>query len=199
MLVSGMAGRASIELKARELGFDLSGQSDLLSRIVKRVKDLEAQGWTFEAADASFDLLLREELGNRPSYFRVESWRIITDHTYTKGGPVSEATVKLWAAGERVVVTAEGNGPVDSLDRAVRQALLVAYPELAKIELIDFRVRLFDAAHGTDASTRVLIEHSDGVTSWETVGVAANIVEASWISLTDGITYGLMRQGVDVR
>lgn len=199
MLVSGMAGRASIELKARELGFDLSGQSDLLSRILKRVKDLESQGWTFEAADASFDLLMREELGSRPSYFRVESWRVITDHAYTREDPVSEATVKLWAAGERVVVTAEGNGPVDSLDRALRQALSAAYPELAKIELIDFRVRLFDAAHGTDATTRVLIEHSDGMTSWDTVGVAANIVEASWISLTDGITYGLMRRGVQVR
>jgi 2-isopropylmalate synthase len=199
MLVSGMAGRASIELKARELGFDLSGQNDLLSRIVKRVKELEAQGWTFEAADASFDLLLREELGNRPSYFRVESWRVITDHSYTNNDPTSEATVKLWAAGERVVVTAEGNGPVDALDRALRQSLTVAYPELAKIELIDFRVRLFDAAHGTDASTRVLMEHSDGVTSWNTVGVAPNIVEASWIGLTDGVTYGLIRRGVEVR
>jgi len=199
MLVSGMAGRASIELKARELGFDLSGEKDLLSRIVKRVKDLEAQGWTFEAADASFDLLLREELGSRQSYFRVESWRVITDHTYAKGDPVSEATVKLWAGGQRVVVTAEGNGPVDCLDRAIRQALSGAYPELAKIELIDFKVRLFDAAHGTDATTRVLMEHSDGVTSWDTVGVAPNIVEASWVSLTDGITYGLMRRGVEVR
>jgi 2-isopropylmalate synthase len=199
MLVSGMAGRASIELKARELGFDLSGQAEFLSRIVKRVKDLEAQGWTFEAADASFDLLLRGELGSRPSYFRVESWRVITDHTYGKGDPVSEATVKLWAGGERVVVTAEGNGPVDSLSRAIRQALSGAYPELAKIELIDFRVRLFDAGHGTDAGTRVLMEHSDGVTSWETVGVAPNIVEASWVSLIDGITYGLMRRGVEVR
>jgi len=98
-----------------------------------------------------------------------------------------------------VVVTAEGNGPVDSLDRAIRQALSGAYPELAKIELIDFRVRLFDAAHGTDATTRVLMEHSDGVTSWDTVGVAPNIVEASWVSLTDGITYGLMRRGVEIR
>jgi len=199
MLVSAMAGRASIELKARELGFDLSGQKDLLSRIVERVKDLEARGWTFEAADASFDLLLREELGSRPSYFRMESWRVITDHTYAKGDPASESTVKLWAAGERVVVTAEGNGPVDSLDQALRKGLLGAYPELAKIELIDFKVRLFDAAHGTDATTRVLMEHSDGETSWQTVGVAPNIVEASWVSLTDGITYGLMRRGVEVR
>jgi 2-isopropylmalate synthase len=199
MLVSGMAGRASIELKARELGFDLSGQKDLLTRIVTRVKDLEAQGWTFEAADASFELLLREELGTRPSYFRVESWRVITDHTYAKGDPVSEATVKLWAAGQRVVVTAEGNGPVDSLDHAIRQALSAAYPELAKIELIDFRVRLFDAAHGADATTRVLMEHSDGLTSWQTVGVAPNIVEASWVCLTEGFTYGLMRRGIEVR
>ena len=199
MLVSDMAGRASIELKARELGYDLAGQDELLTRIVSQVKDLELRGYTFDAADASFDLLLRGEVrGERLSYFDVESWRVITD-SVGAGEALSEATVKLVAAGRRVVATGEGNGPVNALDHALRQALTTAYPEIDKLELIDFRVRILDAAHGTDAVTRVLIETSDGTTSWETVGVAPNIVEASWLALVDGITYGLLRQGVPVR
>ncbi|HET6627983.1 MAG TPA: alpha-isopropylmalate synthase regulatory domain-containing protein, partial [Nocardioidaceae bacterium] len=202
MLVSDMAGRASIELKGRELGYDLSGEKELLGRVVARVKDLEQRGYTFDAADASFELLLRGEVEGAPiSYFEVESWRVITDsrgHAPDDDAP-SEATVKLVAAGRRVVATGEGNGPVNALDHALRQAIAVSYPEVEKLELIDFRVRILDAAHGTDAVTRVLIETTDGTTSWETVGVAANIVEASWIALVDGVTYGLRRQDVPVR
>jgi 2-isopropylmalate synthase len=199
LLVSDMAGRASIELKGRELGFELGGDPDLLQRIVERVKTLELRGYTFDAADATFELLLREEVeGSRPDYFDVESWRVITD-SKPGGAAMSEATVKLQAGGRRVVATGEGNGPVNALDHALREALAPAYPELAKLELIDFRVRILDAAHGTDAVTRVLIETSDGATSWETVGVAPNIVEASWEALVDGITYGLLRQRVPRR
>jgi 2-isopropylmalate synthase len=202
MLVSDMAGRASIELKGRELGYDLSGEKELLGRVVARVKDLEQRGYTFDAADASFELLLRGEVEGAPiSYFDVESWRVITDsrgHAPDDDAP-TEATVKLVAAGRRVVATGEGNGPVNALDHALRQAIAVSYPEVEKLELIDFRVRILDAAHGTDAVTRVLIETTDGTTSWETVGVAANIVEASWIALVDGVTYGLRRQDVPVR
>ena len=199
MLVSDMAGRASIELKWRELGYDLSEEPELLGRVVARVKELELAGYTFDAADASFELLLHGEVAGEPlSYFGVESWRVITD-SLGQGQAMSEATVKLTAGGERVVATGEGNGPVNALDHALRQALSDAYPELDKLELIDFRVRILDAAHGTDAVTRVLIETSDGTTSWETVGVAPNIVEASWIALVDGITYGLRRQSVPIR
>jgi len=189
MLVSDMAGRASIELKGRELGFDLSGDPELLSRLTNRVKEMEARGYTFEAADASFELLLREEVdGRRPEFFVVESWRVITEHlpSGNRGPAQSEATVKLRASGRRVVATGEGNGPVNALDHALRQALAEAYPGIADLELIDFRVRIMDAAHGTDAVTRVLIETSDGETSWETVGVA-------------GIVYGLLRQRVAPR
>jgi 2-isopropylmalate synthase len=198
MLVSDMAGRASIELKGRELGYDLAESPDVLTRVVDRVKTMEAQGYTFEAADASFELLLREEVdGVRPAYFDVESWRVITEHREPMtDGLLSEATVKLVAGGRRVVATGEGNGPVNALDHALREALADAYPELAHLQLIDFRVRIVDAAHGTDAVTRVLIETSDGATSWETVGVAGNIVEASWQALVDGIVYGLLRQGI---
>ena len=201
LLVSEMAGRASIELKGKELGFDLSDDPAVVTRVTGRVKEMEAQGYTFEAADASFEMLLVEEAeGRRPSYFDVESWRVITE-TLTHAEPdeeaVSEATVKLQAAGVRYVVTGEGNGPVNALDQALRTAIVQAYPAIAKFELIDFKVRILDQGHGTDAITRVLIETSDGESSWVTVGVGANVIEASWEALVDGLTYGLLRHHVE--
>ncbi len=198
LLVSDMAGRASIELKGAELGFDLAGRPDgkeLITRITQRVKDLESRGYTFEAADASFELLLIEEVeGARPSYFGVESWRVITD---SKPGEeaVSEATIKLLAGGARIITTDEGNGPVNALDQALREAIGQAYPEVAKFELIDYKVRILDQGHGTDAVTRVLIETTDGESSWVTVGVGHNVIEASWGALVDAVTYGLLRNG----
>ena len=194
LLVSDMAGRASIELKGRELGFDLSGDRELVTRVTDRVKEMEQRGYTFEAADASFELLLAEEVeGARPSYFDVESWRVITE-TRPGGEAVSEATVKLRAEGVRYVVTGEGNGPVNALDHALREAIGQAFPEVAKFELIDYKVRILDQGHGTDAITRVLIETTDGESSWVTVGVGANVIEASWGALVDGLTFGLRRQ-----
>ncbi len=197
LLVSDMAGRASIELKGKELGFDLSGDRELITRITDRVKELESRGYTFEAADASFELLLVEEVeGRRPSYFEVESWRVITETlTHREAGEeaISEATVKLTAAGVRYVVTGEGNGPVNALDSALRSAIGQAFPEVTKFELIDYKVRILDQGHGTDAITRVLIETSDGESSWVTVGVGHNVIEASWGALVDGLTYGLRR------
>lgn len=196
LLVSDMAGRASIELKGRELGFDLSSDRDLVTRVTDRVKELEATGYTFEAADASFELLLEEMVtGQRPTYFEVESWRVITE-TSPVSEAVSEATVKLRASGERHVVTGEGNGPVNALDQALRTAIGQAFPEVVKFELIDYKVRILDQGHGTDAITRVLIETSDGESSWVTVGVGANVIEASWGALVDGLTFGLRRQGL---
>ncbi|HYG93934.1 MAG TPA: alpha-isopropylmalate synthase regulatory domain-containing protein, partial [Nocardioides sp.] len=184
-------------LKGRELGFDLSQHPEVVTRVTARVKELEARGYTFEAADASFELMLVEEAeGHRPSYFDVESWRVITETlTHSRPGEeaVSEATVKLRAAGVRYVVTGEGNGPVNALDQALRAAIVQAYPEIAKFELIDFKVRILDQGHGTDAITRVLIETTDGESSWVTVGVGANVIEASWEALSDGFTYGLLR------
>ena len=203
MLVSDMAGRASIELKSRELGFDLDSTVEAdnatLARVLRAVKERELRGYTFDAADASFELLLRREVdGSLPAFFDVESWRVITD---ARGDDeaLSEATVKLRAAGERVVRTGEGNGPVNALDHALRSALSAAYPEIGHLELIDYKVRILDAAHGTDAVTRVLIETSDGTTSWTTIGVAANILEASWDALVESVTYGLVRAGVAPR
>jgi 2-isopropylmalate synthase len=197
LLVSDMAGRASIELKGRELGFDLSGDRELVNRVTERVKVLESRGYTFEAADASFELLLAEEVeGIRPSYFDVESWRVITE-TQPGDEAVSEATVKLRAGGVRFVVTGEGNGPVNALDQALREAIGQAYPEVAKFELIDYKVRILDQGHGTDAITRVLIETTDGESSWVTVGVGHNVIEASWRALVDGVTFGLRRHPTD--
>ena len=198
-LVSDMAGRASIELKAREAGLDLSERPDIVASVLAEVKALELRGWTFDAADATVELMLHEALEPGCShYFEVESWRVITDSSGV-GDASSEATVKLRAGGSRLIATGEGNGPVNALDHALREALTRAYPEIEKIELIDFRVRILDASHGTDAITRVLIETSDGDTSWNTIGVAGSILAASWRALTDGIVYGLRRQGVPRR
>src|SRR5918993_3146584 len=197
LLVSDMAGRASIELKGRELGYELSGERELITRVTGRVKEMEARGFTFEAADASFELLLAEEVeGGRPSYFDVESWRVITETLSNRRAgdeAVSEATVKLRAEGVRYVVTGEGNGPVNALDSALREAIGQAFPEVAKFELIDYKVRILDQGHGTDAITRVLIETTDGESSWVTVGVGANVIEASWGALVDGLTFGLRK------
>ncbi|MFD5034485.1 citramalate synthase [Streptomyces sp. NPDC058405] len=197
MLVSDMAGRASIELKGKELGIDLGDDRDLVGRVVGRVKERELKGYTYEAADASFELLLREEAEGRPrSYFRTESWRAIVEDR-PDGTHANEATVKLWAKGERIVATAEGNGPVNALDRAMRVGLERIYPQLAKLELVDYKVRILEGRHGTESTTRVLITTSDGDGDWATVGVAENVIAASWQALEDAYTYGLLRAGVE--
>ena len=203
MLISDMAGRASIELKGRELGFDLSGQGEILSKVTARVKEAEAQGYTYDAADASFELLLREELdGERMSFFDTESWRVIVETV--PGNPTeanAEATVKMHIGGRRVLATGEGNGPVNALDHALRQALAATYPEIERFELIDFKVRIMDTQHGTDAVTRVLVETMDtgAETTWRTVGVGPNVVEASWEALVDSVVFGLLQAGVTQR
>jgi 2-isopropylmalate synthase len=196
MLVSDMAGRASVELKGRELGYDLSGDKAVTTAVVNRVKELEARGYTFEAADASFELLLRDELAGRPAQrcFAVESWRVIVERR-PDGALVSEATVKLRAKGERMVATGEGNGPVNALDKALRLALEGLYPELTQIELVDYKVRILEGSHGTGAVTRVLIESSDGTGNWSTVGVDENIIAASWQALEEAVSYSLLRAG----
>ncbi|WP_329455471.1 citramalate synthase [Streptomyces sp. NBC_01497] len=197
MLVSDMAGRASVELKGRELGFDLSGDRDLVGRVVARVKERELNGYTYEAADASFELMLREEVGGHPlSYFRTESWRAIVEDR-PDGSHANEATVKLWAKGERIVATAEGNGPVNALDLAMRVGLERIYPQLASFQLVDYKVRILEGRHGTESTTRVLITTSDGGTEFSTVGVGENVIAASWHALTDAYTYGLLRAGVE--
>ncbi|MCH0537973.1 citramalate synthase [Streptomyces sp. MUM 203J] len=196
MLVSDMAGRASVELKGKELGVDLGDDRELVGRVVERVKERELQGYTYEAADASFELLLREEAEGHPiRYFRTESWRAIVEDR-PDGTHANEATVKLWADGERIVATAEGNGPVNALDRALLTALERIHPQLTKFELVDYKVRILEGRHGTESTTRVLITTTDGDTEWSTVGVGENVIAASWQALVDAYTYGLLRAGV---
>ncbi|MBV2365514.1 citramalate synthase [Streptomonospora nanhaiensis] len=198
MLVSDMAGRASIELKAKELGLDLSGDRELAGRVVERVKSMELAGYSFEAADASLELLLREELGRPVRYFDTESWRVIAERRAVgraDESAVSEATVKLHVKGERVIATGEGNGPVNALDRALRSAMEGVYTALGGLELTDYKVRILEGASGTAAVTRILVTFSDGRGEWTTVGVGENVIEASWIALEQAVTYGLLRQG----
>jgi 2-isopropylmalate synthase len=190
MLVSDMAGRANIQIKGEELGFDLSDR-ELAARITDRVKDAEAAGYTYEAADASFELLLRRELGQLPEYFTVHSWRVFTQSTYGQETD-TECTVRLTAKGQSQRVVGEGNGPVNALDHAIRKALLHAYPPVEKFELIDYKVRILDQGHGTDATVRVLIETTDGLSAWTTVGVGQNIIEASWEALCEAYLFGLI-------
>jgi 2-isopropylmalate synthase len=195
VLVTEMAGRASVELKGRELGYDLAQDRQTLGTLVNRVKQLEATGYSFEAADASFELLLREVTeGSRPRYFSVESWRTITEQR-PDDEIVSEATVKVRAEGQRIVATGEGNGPVNALDNALRQALGQIFPELAALELVDYKVRILEGGEGTGAVTRVLVESTDGKGEWDTIGVHENVIAASWMALEEAITYGLLRAG----
>jgi 2-isopropylmalate synthase len=191
ILVTEMAGRASVELKGRELGVDLDGHADAIGRVVDQVKVLEADGWSFEAADASFELLLRAQLPDAPApLFELESYKSSVEH-WGNGVVVSEATVKVHVDGERIISTAEGNGPVNALDNALRQALVSRYPELAAVSLADYKVRILGWKGGTSATTRVLIDTTDGVGEWTTVGVHDNIVEASWHALVDALTYAV--------
>lgn len=198
MLVSDMAGRANIQIKGEELGFDLSDRN-LAARITDRVKDAEAAGYTYEAADASFELLLRRELNQLPEFFSVQAWRVFTQSVAVPSGTVlgghetdTECTVRLTAKGQSQRVVGEGNGPVNALDQAIRNALLPAYPTVDRFELSDYRVRILDQGHGSDATVRVLIQTTDGRRAWTTVGVGQNIVEASWEALSDAYLYGLI-------
>jgi 2-isopropylmalate synthase len=193
ILVTEMAGRASVEMKSRELGYDLSGNPDAVTRVVNRVKDMEAHGWSFEAADASFELMLRDETTGTPfNIYELESWRTLVERQ-ADGQVLSEATVKVLVDGKRVISTAEGNGPVNALDKALRQALLPAHPELASLELVDYKVRILEGVKGTDAVTRVLVSTTDGLHEWQTVGVHENVIEASWLALADAMRYAFLK------
>ncbi|HZD22706.1 MAG TPA: citramalate synthase [Acidimicrobiia bacterium] len=190
MVVSELAGKASVLSKATELGLDIDDAS--AKQVVERVKELEHQGYHFEAADGSFELLVREMTGWTNPYFVLESFRVQSDRRADES-IVSEATVKLEVAGSRRVSVGEGVGPVHALDKAVRDALGDSYPEVTDLRLTDYRVRVLDSADGTSAQVRVLIETSNHNSSWGTIGVHENIIEASWEALADGIVVGLLR------
>ncbi|MGZ4560291.1 MAG: citramalate synthase [Mycobacteriaceae bacterium] len=195
VLVTEMAGRASVELKGKELGVDLDGREEAVGRVVARVKDLESRGWSFEAADASFELLLRREAhGVESAPFTLESYRVILEHR-ADGHTAAEATVRGQVAGERMIATAEGNGPVNALDAALRKALRPHHPWVDDVELADYKVRILDGQHGTGAITRVLIQSADRTRRWTTVGVDDNVVEASWLALVDAMAFAALTEG----
>lgn len=210
ILITEMAGRASVELKARELGVDLSGDPAAVGRIVEEVKRREAAGWSYEASDASFELLVRDELAAgsaiapAPPAFRLESYRVIVEHTSEPAPGVaaplvsSEATVKVHVGGRRIIATAEGNGPVNALDSALRLAVVEEYPQLADVELIDYKVRILAGSAGTDSITRVLVSSAMAGREWTTVGVHANVVEASWQALLDALVYAIGPTGTQL-
>jgi 2-isopropylmalate synthase len=202
VVVSEMAGRSTLALKAVELGLELDGE--VLGRVLDELKQLEHEGYHFEVADGSLELLLRRATGWEPQYFEVESYRVITDRRVPETddrNPVpvgllavsTEATVRLRVGSERVVATAEGNGPVNALDGALRQAIGAHFPTLATLHLTDYRVRVLDTGRGTGAVTRVLVDTSDGDETWTTIGVSENIIEASWQALYDAVVLGLLR------
>src|SRR5205823_4862556 len=159
-------------------------------RVVEQVKRREHRGYHYEAADGSFELLLRKETGEYEPLFRLESWRAIVEKR-ADGRVETEATIKIWVEGERYVRTAEGNGPVNALDRALRDALVEIHPHLRDIDLVNFKVRILDETKGTGAVTRVLLDASDRDAVWGSIGVSENIIEASWEALVDSLEYGM--------
>jgi 2-isopropylmalate synthase len=186
VLISELSGRGSVISHAERAGIELD--EDAAVRAVERVKQLEHRGYQYEAADASFELLLRREAGEYESLFRLESFRVVTEKR-ADGGVETEATVKIWVDGQRFLRTAEGNGPVNALDRALRDAITELHPHLADIELTNYKVRILDEHHGTGAVTRVLLDSSDGTDEWGSIGVSENIIEASWEALVDSLEY----------
>jgi 2-isopropylmalate synthase len=184
VLVSELSGKGTVQARA-----DVDPET--ATRVVERVKELEHSGYQFEAADGSFELLIRKQTGEYEPLFRLESWRAIVEKR-ADGRVETEATIKIWVDGERYVRTAEGNGPVNALDMALRDAIGERYPHLRDIELVNFKVRILDERKGTGAVTRVLLDASDGADTWGTIGVSENIIEASWEALVDSLEAGML-------
>ena len=195
VLVSDLGGRSGMVMKAKELGVKLDDRA--AGVLSEDLKQLESDGFVFEAADASLELLMRQATGWAQTYFTVEGYRATTYHRAPAEGATrptidTEATVKLWVNDERLIAVGEGNGPVNALDQALRRVLVGAYPQLASIHLTDYRVRILDGVADTDAVVRVLIDSTDGDLAWTTIGVSTNIIEASWQALTDALVWGLL-------
>jgi 2-isopropylmalate synthase len=199
IVVSDQAGRSNIMARFRQIGLDVDPKDPGVARLLEIVKEREAEGYAYDGADASFELLARHELHTVPDYFALQSFRVLAERRINAKGEritLSEATVKLDVAGRRAMEVGEGNGPVNALDAALRKALVPIYPELQDMRLVDFKVRILDAAGGTAATTRVMIESADAKgRRWSTIGVSPNIVDASYNALYDAITYKLFRDG----
>ena len=196
IVVSDQSGLSNILSKARSFGIELNKQDPTSRQLLNRLKDLENEGYQFEAAEASFELLMREALGQRPRVFELRGFQVHCDNLPTEDHwkTRSLATVKLMVNAREILEAAEGNGPVSALDKALRKALTNFYPAIAQFQLSDYKVRILDGRAGTDAKTRVLIESSDGYKRWTTVGVSSNIIEASYQAVVEGLEYGLLLQ-----
>lgn len=196
VLVSDLGGRAGMAMKAEEFGVEIDDRA--AAALSEELKELEAAGWHFESADASLELRMRRAAGWQQSWFDVEAYRVSSYHregAATRDGALevtTEATVKLWIDGERVASVGEGNGPVNALDAAVRNALDHRFPALDRIHLTDFKVRVVDGGAATGAMVRVLMDATDGDRVWTTVGVDSNVIEASWLALVDSLEFGLL-------
>jgi 2-isopropylmalate synthase len=204
VLVSELAGRSNVLAKAAELGLDLSADPSLAGRVLDQVKEAEHRGYAFEAADASFELLVRKSAGVLPTWFELEGYRVVIERAALpseQSADRSEAIVRLRLGGlggtDRVVAVGEGVGPVHALDQALRRGLAEVYPALAGIHLVDYKVRILDGRAATSAVTRVMLTSADADGEWTTVGVSDDIVTASWEALADGVVYGLLRAGAD--
>src|SRR5262245_36191460 len=193
VLVSELSGKSNVLWKAREYGIDLDHETPDSRKILDQLKALEDQGFQFEGAEASFELLMERALGHHQPYFALDAYRVIVEEQNTEQEPVAEATVRVRVRGVLEHTAAAGNGPVNALDHALRKALEEFYPSLKDLKLLDYKVRILDESKGTGAKTRVLITSGDGEETWGTVGVADNIIEASWQALVDAIEYKLRR------
>ncbi len=199
VLVGELSGRTNVMLKARELGFEIEEKSDMSRAILDRVKALESDGYEFESADASFELLLLREVGQFRRAFELIEYHVSIRHNAPSQYDSCEATVKIAVAGDKMYTVADGDGPVNALDSALRLALSNFYPEIRNTRLTDYKVRIVNSTAGSAAKIRVLVESTNGHDSWLTVGVSTNIVEATWIALTDALDYQFLlekRRGV---
>jgi 2-isopropylmalate synthase len=194
IVISDQSGLSNVLAKARTCGIELNKQDPTCRQILQRLKNLENEGYQFEAAEASFELLMREAIGQRQQFFNLKGFKVHCDTV--PGSDLSQtyslATIKVTVNGQDILEAAEGNGPVSALDAALRKALLNFYPEIAEFHLADYKVRILDGTAGTSAKTRVLVESSNGYQRWTTVGVSTNIIEASYHATVEGIEYGLM-------
>lgn len=192
VLISELSGRSNIEFKAKELGISIEGELSLSKKVLEKIKKLEDQGFQFEAAEGSFELLIREATGEYKPFFNFLGFRLITEMD-RDGKLESEATIKVEVGGTLEHTAANGNGPVEAMDNALRKALTKFYPEISQMHLADYKVRVLDDNSSTASSVRVLIDQTDGTNHWGTVGVSPNIIEASWMALVDGIEYLLFQ------
>ena len=194
VLVSDLSGRSNVIYKAKQFGLDLDHSNPVVKAVLEKVKQLESAGYQYEGAEASFELLMQEALHGRTRHFKLLAFRVSDEKNKEDEPPLSEATVMIEGPDGSIEHTvADGHGPLNALDRAVRKALLPFYPSLEHLELLDYKVRVLGGGHGTDATVRVLIESGDGRSKWGTVGVSENVIEASWLALVDSIEYKLFK------